>query len=91
MHLRTQSPLAAGVADNVIFRPCLRNHPSVRSADSFPQGKPNRVVGSSKSKNGILLMLSERSRPFPTVHFIMCGNIYGAPPPVGAHNVRPLR
>lgn len=49
-------------------------------------GKRSGEVGLSRC-----FVVPERSRPFPTVHFIMCGNIYGAPPPVGAHNVRPLR
>lgn len=49
-------------------------------------GKGSGEVGLSRC-----FVVPERSRPFPIVHFIMCGNIYGAPPPVGAHNVRPLR
>lgn len=41
-------------------------------------GKGSGEVGLSRC-----FVVPERSRPFPTVHFIMCGNIYGAPPPVG--------
>jgi hypothetical protein len=73
------------------FRLCLGSHPSVRCADSFPQGKPKHIVR-PLSKIIVIVFtakLSERSRPFPTVHSAMCDNYLWCIPPVGAHSVRP--
>ena len=45
---RAASPLAAGEGIMLYsFRLCVGNHPSVRCADSFPQGKPNHRAGGS--------------------------------------------
>ena len=53
-----------------IFRLRLGNHPSVTFDDSSPR---RGVKDFAENCCGICYKAPERSRPFPTEHFIVCG------------------
>ena len=53
-----------------IFRLRLGNHPSATFGDSSPR---KGAKGFAENCCGICYKAPERSRPFPTEHFIVCG------------------
>ena len=53
-----------------IFRLRLGNHPSVTFGDSSPR---RGAKGFAENCCGICYKAPERSRPFPTEYFIVCG------------------
>ena len=83
---RAASPLAAGEGIMLYsFRLCVGNHPSVRCADSFPQGKPNHRAGGGHMD--FLWHPTQSSGPVKTVPYSAFYNeqsTFPCIPPVGA-------